>query len=182
MKPLLPTFFLCGILAGCFPPPEHDMMIDAVIPVVEERLSLSPLISEATMNDLAYWPTAPEQQKILLENLNIIWQNVLAEFRRCEKLGLYTMVDDNDNPTYRISLTLTSLELKNNTLYMPVRMQAERLRDDKRFIYTLPAKASEKSTLNPQRAFHYYGLLLGEYRRRFPAHDIVSFFYPHIEQ
>jgi len=167
------------LVTGCLPPPPIETYMEATISVAEERLSLSPLISEARMEDLPDWPSAPEQQKILLRNFDEIWSAVLAEFRRCQKYGLYTMVEDNNNPTIRISITLTSIEYTNDTLSLPVRLQAERLRDDQRFIYTLPAIATANGTTIASNSFYYYGILLSNYRRHFPSREIVSFFYRH---
>ena len=87
------------------------------------------------------------------------------------------MVDDNSDPTVRISIIITSVKLENDTLSMPVRLQAERLRDDQRFVYTLPAIATVPSEKKKSRPFHYYGQLLSDYGRRFPFTVLVSFFY-----
>jgi hypothetical protein len=179
MKKTIITILSCGLLAGCSPPHPIETYVAATIPVVEERLSLSPLISEAQVEQLPGWPTDPYQQKILLKTFNDIWNRLQAEFRRCQKYGLYTMVDDNDNPTIRISVVLTAAEFQHDTLSMPVRLQAERLLDDQRFIYTLPARATVPSQKRDKQPFHYYGLLFSDYRRNFPFTVLVSFFYQH---
>lgn len=153
--------------------------VAATISVVDERLSLSPLVSEAQIERLPQWPTDPNQQKTLLKNFDDIWNRLLAEFRRCQKYGLYKMVDDDHNPTIRISVVLSDVTMKGDTLSMPLRLQAERLRDDQRFIYTIPAKAYTFSDDQKSSSFHYYGRLLSAYRREFPYKDIVSFFYQH---
>lgn len=177
LKPII--ILLIGAFSGCLPPPKIETFAEAAISVSQERLSLSPLISEARLQDLPNWPDDPKQQKILMHNLNDIWVELLSEFRRCQKFGLYSMVEDNDNPTFRISIILATIELQNDTLLLPVRLQAERLRDDQRFVYTLPAQASAGPPPDKSASFHYYGLLLSRYRRNFPIRDIVSFFYRH---
>ena len=164
---------------GCSPAPRIETWVAATISVVDERLSLSPIISEAEVEHLPDWPEDQARQKILLKEFNAIWNRLNAEFRRCQKYGLYDMVDDNDNPTIRISIVLSDVEMTGDSLQMPVRLQAERLRDDQRFIYTIPAKAWVSPRERAQSPFHYYGRLLGAYRRNFPYRDIVSFFYRH---
>lgn len=168
------------LLLTCAPFLSTTTYVAATIPVVEERLSLSPLISEANIEALPNWPTDPALQKILLQNFSEIWIRLYAEFRRCQKYGLYTMVADNDNPTIRISVAIISASMANDSLYLPVRLLVERLWDDQRFIYALPASApveqAEKLQSSP---FHTYGLLLANYRRFFPYRLIVSFFYEH---
>lgn len=164
---------------GCLPPPNIDSFAEPAISVAEERISLSPLICEAELNKLPDWPKQPIEQQLLANNLSDAWNKLLIEFRRCQKYGLYTMVEDNDNPTFRISVILTDLLLENDTLTLPVRLQAERLRDDQRFVYTFPAKAYAHSRTRASSPFHYYGELLANYRRNFPQKDIVSYFYRH---
>ncbi|MBN1578795.1 MAG: hypothetical protein JW913_19705 [Chitinispirillaceae bacterium] len=168
------------LLAGCMPPHRSETYVAAAtIPVADERLCLSPLISEAQVEHLPDWPSDPQQQKILLKTFDEIWERLQAEFRRCQKYGLYTMVDDYDNPTVRISVILTTVQFVKDTLSMPVRLQAERLRDDQRFIYTLPAIAVIQSEKKASQPFHYYGQLFSDYRRRFPYTVLVSFFCRH---
>ena len=168
-----------AFLCACFPARRIDTFVAAAIPVVDERLSISPIISEVETQNLPDWPTDPTQQQILLRTFNEIWLRLQSEFRRCQKYGLYTMVDDNDNPTIRISVVITAIELYNDTLSMPIRLQAERLRDDQRFIYTLPATAGVPPQTKKRYPFHYYGRLLSSYARNFPYGVLVSFFYEH---
>ena len=170
--------FACAVLV-CTPVRRVDTYVTAAIPVVDERISISPIISEVETSNLPDWPKDPGQQKILLKTFNDIWLRLQAEFRRCQKYGLYTMVDDNDNPTIRISVVITAMDLHNDTLSMPIRLVAERLRDDQRFSYTLPAASGTSFRKRTSQPFHYYGLLLSGYARSFPYGVLVSFFYEH---
>ena len=180
MKTAFGIIIICFVFSlGCTMPPPDETYVEAAIPVTEERISLSPLISEAQIEKLPDWPADPSQQRILLNSLNGIWNLLLAEFRRCQKYGLYTIVDDNDNPTMRISIVLTPFTYNNDTLSLPVRLQAERLRDDQRFTYTLPAFAYLPPPGRKLQSYHFYGQLLTDYRRRFPYAVLVSFFYRH---
>jgi hypothetical protein len=179
MKQYLIATLICGTLLICTHSRHIETYVSATIPVIDERLSLSPLTSEAHIEQLPDWPNDPAEQKVLLRTFDEIWNRLKAEFRRCQKYGLYTIVEDTDNPTIRISVTLTSTEMEGDTLKMPIRLQAERLSDDQRFIYQVPASAfvsTEKRNSNP---YYYYGQLLSEYRRSFPYKVLVSFFYRH---
>jgi len=169
----------CCLLALCMPQRRIDTYVEATIPVAEERLSLSPLIMEATFEHLTGWPRDPERQKILLENFTDIWKKLLSEFRRCQKYGLYTVVDDNADPTIRIAVVVSSVEIRNDTLFMPGRIEAERLRDDQRFTVTVPVVATVSGSAKSHEPFHYYGNLMSDYSRRFPFTELVSYFYRH---
>ena len=149
---------------------------EATIPVAHERLYLAPLISEAGLEKLPGWPADPVQQKVLLKILNKIWGKLKAEFRRCEKKGFYEMVEDFEAPSMRISVVITSAELVEDTLHIPIRLQAERIPDGQHFIYTIPAYAYTPKQTND---FHRIGLLLSNYKQSFPYKLLVSFFYAH---
>jgi hypothetical protein len=149
---------------------------EAVIPVAYQRLYLSPLISNASLEKLDGWPKDPALQSILLKNMTEIWLRLQSEFRRCEKLGFYEMVDDTRNPSIRISVTLQSAIIANDTLQIPVQLQAERLPDGQKYIYTLQVAGHSKKD---EHSIHYLAQLLADYKRNFPYKMLVSFFYPH---
>jgi hypothetical protein len=160
-------------------PPQKQLIGTATIPVINERLCLSRVISEASLEQLPGWPHDPRQQKILLKNFTDLHNRLLAEFRRCQKFGLYQVVDDAEGPTMRISVALLPYEFENDTLRMPVRLQTEHLPDGQRYIYTLSARGTATSEARDRGEFHYIGLLLADYCRNFPYKALVSFFYPH---
>lgn len=183
MKNAIAILAFCSLFFFCTSARRIDTYIAAAIPVADERLSLSPIISEAATDNLPDWPNDPRQQEILLRTFNGIWSRLLAEFRRCQKYGLYTIVEDNANPTMRISVTITAMELAGDSLSMPIRLLAERLRDDQRFSFTLPVKAKTSGPKKDYQPFHYYGNLLAGYARTFPYRVLVSYFYEHkVEQ
>jgi hypothetical protein len=84
--------------------------------------------------------------------------------------------EDFEAPTMIISVVISSAELVEDTLYMPIRLQAERIPDGQHFIYTIPAHAHTPKQTND---FHRIGLLLSNYKRSFPYKLLVSFFYAH---
>jgi hypothetical protein len=183
MKTLSTGLWLLIIVAWfihCTPSRLVDRSREAAIPVLNERLYLAPIINESGFETMEGWPETTFQQKALLRNLITIWRQLTTEFRRCEKYGNYHMVDSYDNPTVRISITLSQLELRNDSMYVPVHLQVERITDDRLFIYTIPA-SSPVPALDPAQPnpFYHLGRVLSEYRRQFPYRQIVSFFYPH---
>ena len=156
---------------------------EPIIPVTYERVLLSPIISEADLEQFPGWPQDPKSQKVLLKQITQIWSRLHAEFLHKEKLGQYTMVSEAGGPSVRISIKLLPYEYSQDTFRMPVRMQAHFLPDGKNFIYTIPAAGSIGTADSGGRtSFHNIGLLLADYRRNFPYKAIVSFYYPHEEE
>ena len=151
----------------------------ATIPVMHERLYLSPLTNESPIERLPGWPAESYRQKILLRSFREVSDKLNSEFIRCEKYGLYTMVSDAGEATVRISVTLLPYTFTNDTLKMPVRLQAERIPDGQKYIYSLDAFATAPPGFGSSDSFHRLGLLFSDYRRHFPCDTLVSFFYSH---
>lgn len=174
---LLPGIYLL-VYCSCIASRRNVTEGVATIPVEHERLYLAPLKNDVSLENLDFWPQEPSKQKILLKNISDIWKKLKSEFKRCEKFGLYKMVDDTEHPTVRISVTLISVE-ESDSLSIPVRLEVERLPDGHHSIYTVPAYASVPVSKKDSEPFSYANRLFSDYRRNFPYIHIVSFFYPH---
>jgi hypothetical protein len=166
------------ILCNCIAPRRNVIEGIATIPVEHERLYLAPLKNDVSLESLESWPQEPAKQKILLKNISDIWKKLKSEFIRCEKFGLYKIVEDTEHPTVRISVTLISIE-ENSSLSIPVRLEVERLPDGHHSVYTVPAYAAAPVSKKDTNPFNYANRLFSNYRRNFPYIQIVSFFYPH---
>lgn len=150
----------------------------ATIPVENERIYIAPLINQTGIEKTEGWPRTSYEQRMLLKHFTTIWNQLKSELRRCEKFGYYTVVENDQNPTVRISITLDKLLLTADSLLIPVNMQVEHIPDAKYFIYTLPTSSGLPSDISEKNSLTLkLGLILSEYRRRFPYQLIVSFFY-----
>jgi hypothetical protein len=154
----------------------------ATISVENERIYIAPLINQTGIEKVDGWPQSEYEQKVLLKQFTILWELLKSELQRCEKYGYYTVVEDDQNPSVRISITLDKFQLTEDSLLIPVNMQVEHIPDAKFFIYTLPTSSKLPSNLSRnQSSIQKLGMILSEYRRKFPYQLIVSFFYtqPH---
>lgn len=169
---------LISLLSFCSPAPKQSGANRASIPVAGEKLFLAPMVSEKGLEELKRWPRTPEQQKILLKNFSEIHDRLESELQKCGKYGLYEMVNDSYSSTIRITITITSVCLEKDTLKMPLQLMAERIVDGNQYIYTIPAFGTVSNLKMDNNTFHYFGLLLADYKRRFPRQLIAGYFYP----
>lgn len=148
----------------------------SIIPAAFERLYLAPIISDAELEHIEGWPEDAATKQALVKNITEIRQKLKEEFVKYEKYGYYEMVDDTSNyPTMRISVTLMKATLHNDTLRMPVNLQVERIPDGQNFVFSMPAFSTAPKSGNSD---NYLGILLLNYKRKFPYKELVSFFYP----
>lgn len=148
----------------------------AAIPVKNETLYLAPLQNDVHLENIELWPSDPSKQKILLKKFSDIWKLLKKEFVRCEKLGFYRMVEESEHPTARISVTLLSVHEENDSMFIPVKLEIERLTNGINSIYTIPVCAALPKR---HKTFHYLNKTFSDYKKNFPYEQIVSFFYPH---
>lgn len=183
MKISSPIVFLIislPFLFHCSPIPGPNKSLEQPLNVENERIFLAPVSFKESLEKLNGWPEDSLKQKILKANFKNIRDKLDSEFHRCEKFGLYRMVEENESPTIIITVTITSIDLENDTLRMPLKLQAQWLIGAKSYAQSIPAKASVENASREknENRFHYLGLLLSNYTINFPYKLIVSFFYP----
>lgn len=173
-------FFLMLLCINCMRPTHSRKTQEAIIDVTNERLYLAPLINKTGFEKMPNWPQTSHEQKALLKNLSTIWKELKSEFRRCEKFSNYKIVENDEDPSIRISITLNESTINNDSLFIPVEMQVERIPDGKFYIYTISTSAIIPllNSANSNTLYNF-GTMLSGYRRNFPYQSIVSFFYAH---
>ena len=162
----------------CTPAPREERAAAAlVIPSVNERIWVAPLIDKCELEQLPGRPRDSVEKSILKRQFDEISVNLLAEFRRCEKFGLYQTVDDSLRATMRVFVTLFPGTLTRDTLTLPVTLHVESKPASKRYDATFYAVAPVPATERETNPFHYAGILQGELCTSFPYRKIVYLFY-----
>jgi hypothetical protein len=153
--------------------------VQATIPVENERIYIAPLINQTGIEKMKKWPQNYTEQNSLLKNFTLIWKQLKSELQRCEKYGYYTVVDNDEHPTVRISITLDKIELTSDSLLIPVNMQVEHIPSAKFLLYTVPTSSPvQQKVSSDHSSYIWLESILSEYRRLFPYKFVVSFFYP----
>ncbi len=167
------------ILLFCCTGGRKQRGIDTTIPIENERIYIAPLINQTGIEKLKGWPQNTIEQNSLLKNFTLIWKQLKSELQRCEKFGYYTVVENDEHPTVRLSIMLDKIELTPDSLLIPVNMQVEQIPTAKFLLYTIPTSASVPQKISSdQSSYIWLESLLSEYRRLFPFKFVVSFFYP----
>ena len=149
----------------------------ASIEVKHQKIYLQPIKGLEKLEASEFWPDSIWQRKFLVENIAQVGKNLLAEFRRCEKYGLFTMVDSLASSTVEVTPEIVSSRIEKDSLFLAVRIITFYKADGKRNTMTISAyglfepDAAEAVTLKEiVSAF-------ADYRRRFPYEKVVSSFY-----
>lgn len=150
-----------------------------IIEVKHQKIHLQPIKRLYILESNEYWPDESKHGKILLDYIQQVWKNLLGEFRRCEKYGLYTMVDSTASSTVLISLEIISSELKNDTLYIPLKLKTLYKSDNISYTSKIDAYGLCPSDTIITAQMQILGAAFADYRRRFPYQKVVASFYIH---
>ena len=147
------------------------------IEVKYQKIYLEPLQGLERLETADFWPDSIWQGKFLVENMQQVWKGLLAELRRCEKYGLYTVVDSTASSTVEISPEIVSAKIKDDTLFIPMKMTIYQKADKRSHVMTVDAygliSQDTAGTNNLQKLVSGFT----DYRYRFPYQKAVSLFY-----
>jgi hypothetical protein len=169
---------LGAALFFCTPAPhETAEATPASVPAENERLWLAPIFNNTRVEDLEGWPRDSLEKSILLRHFDAIRDKLLSELRRCEKYGLYKMVDDSAGATMHLFITLDGYTKAKDTLTMPIDLHVASHSNTAGYDFTFYARAGGVTRKPGASPFHYAGDLTAELCSSFPYRDIVYHFY-----
>ncbi len=149
-----------------------------VISLGNEKVYLSPIVDSSSLQSLEGWPKDSQTARLLLSHFDELHDNLIAEFRRCEKFGYYEMVDDSAAATVRIQLVTLPYSFVKDTLTIPVRVEIHHRTGIDTFTRTVRASGIYRPASKPESPLAYVDNLLADYRRYFPYRTLVALFYP----
>ena len=149
----------------------------ATIEVKHQKIYLQPIKGQERLESCEFWPDSIWQRKFLVENIQQVWKNLLAEFRRCEKYGLYTMVDSVASSTVEITPEIISSRIQKDTLFIPLRIQIFYKADKRSNAITIDAYGLFESDTSEVKTVNELVSAFADYRRRFPYKKVVASFY-----
>lgn len=149
----------------------------ASIEVKHQKIHLRPIMRQDKLESCEFWPDSIWQRKFLVENIQQVWKNLLAEFRRCEKYGLYTMVDSIASSTVEVTPEIISSRIEKDTLFIALRIITFYKADKRSNAMTIDAYGLFESDTNEVVTVKELVSAFADYRRRFPYEKVVSSFY-----
>ena len=149
----------------------------AAVEVKHQQLYLQPLKGLEKLESSEYWPDSIWQGKFLIENMQQLWKNLLGEFRRCEKYGLYTMVDSTASSTVDIIPEIIYSKIKNDTLFISLGIKTFYKAGKKSNTMTVDAFGLFKQEVKEAVTVKALVPAFADYRRRFPYEKVVSAYY-----
>jgi len=148
-----------------------------IIEVKHQSINLQPISGLHRLELHELWPANKTERDFLLEQFDQVWKNLLAEFRRCEKYGLYTIVDSTGSSTVTITPGIVSMKIRNDTLHIPMEIKTYNTSEKRSAAVTIDAFGVCPTDTTSNILLQKLGKAFADYRRRFPYKNIVSLFY-----
>lgn len=144
--------------------------------ITHQNLYLAPIEGLDILESNKLWPKNNRLKIFLLNSMEQLYKNLLSEFRRCEKFGLYTMVDSTLSSTITINLTIQTSEQKHDTLFIPIIISTHHIASKKTESHSIESIGicPQDSSMTPLQML---GSTLADYQRNFPYQKIVKTFY-----
>jgi|GEM_PF-1084485 len=174
-----PIAICIAALLYCTPPPQAvKPQGSQKINIQHEKLIILPFTGLETFARMSGWPSDSGEIAALVSMLAPLYDDLVAEFRRCEKFGMYTVVDSLHGPTVVVQPQFAFEAVRNDSLFIRVILNIENKATEKKASIEIRAWGLFDPSMRNARPLNRIGLALASYRRLFPYKKAVAFFYP----
>jgi hypothetical protein len=149
----------------------------STVTIENEQVYIAPLAGLDDLAKIPGWPSDSGETQALLKDMDEFHTDLLAEFRRCEKYGLYTVADSSQTPTVVVTPHLDFEKVKGDSLFLVLYLVVENKANGKKFNLQIKSAGIFDSRKKANSGFHRVGLVLLSYRKNFPFRETVSCFY-----
>jgi len=181
MLPLLLAGALgAAAMFSCSPAPHEKKAPDTVqkgVNAESARIWLAPIINNSDIASIEGWPNDTVEREVLMRHFDKIEAKLLAELRRCEKYGLYTVVNDSAAATMTVTVSFEGFTRDYDTVTIPVKVRVESTGSEGSSIYDFKPTALAQREVRQENPFHYVGMILKNYANGFPYGKIARLFY-----
>lgn len=168
----------CAIALFCSPAPhKNDDFANKGVPAINARIWLAPLVNTSNIASIEGWPDDSLQQTIIMRRFDKIQARLFSELRRCEKYGLYTMVEDSNEASMTITVTLMPFSRDHDTVTIPAEVKIRSTVPPVDYTCKFSPRAPAFREMREKNPFHYVGLIMMNYVNEFPFKPIAHLLY-----
>jgi len=168
---------LCALYGSCVVPPAKSMPRRAAFPAANEKIFLSLAIDSSSLEQAPGWPAESALQAPLRSALKKLDSNMFVEFRRCEKYGLYELVDDSLRGSVYVTFVIGRFQVTKDTLAMPIRMTVSKPALTRTLSRTVWGRGVYRAKSPPKSQLHHLHILIADFCRNFPYTQAAEVFY-----
>lgn len=164
-----------GLALCCAGPPQY---LAPEFPVMLGKMYVAPFKNMSTIELAEGFPRDSARIQILFQEIEKAHMELVSEIRLHGKNGGYTVVEKQEFPTIILTPYLMPYKVDGITLSMPVVVKIENRENGSGIKKEYQTKAVYPASVPPQKgSYHFWGIMLGEWRRNFPKEQIAGLFY-----
>jgi len=139
------------------------------------KVYIAPILNHAQLNALPEWPTDRRTENAVLKKIAEIRKTMRSTLMSSNCANSVVVVEDSQQPSIRVSITLKSVTLTNNTLEIPLQVEIEHIPDGTIKSYMMSSSVTVSKPASDHKK-PFIIRLFTEYHDRFPYTSIISAF------
>jgi hypothetical protein len=146
----------------------------SVISTSKHKIYIAPVLNTANLDSLPSWPVDKKREGTLLKKLAGIRKILISKIKQSDCANTVQIVQNSDQPEYRVTITLTSVSLINDSLTIPLRVEIENIRSGS--IRTFSMNSTGMYRIRPQKSnASVIDSLFSRYQTSFPYTNIIGY-------
>lgn len=169
-----PYLFSVAFVIGCAGAPKY---LPPEIPAQQAKIYIEPFKNMSTIELADGFPRDSVLVQVLFQNIELAHQDLVNEIRLHGKHGSYRVVDEDGFPTLFMYPVLMPYKLEEGVLQLPVFIKVVDKNTGYEFKKQFDIMATYPGKTTPKNRYHFWGILLSEWKRQFPYKKIAGLFY-----
>ncbi len=172
MKKLLLLFFICTVVNCSLI--SRKAYSPADIDVSKQKIYIAPILNTANFDSLPSWPADKKRESALLRKIAGIRKILVLKITQSDCGSTVRIVQNSDQPDYRVSITLLSVSLIRDSLAIPLRVDIENIQSGSIRTFSMNSSGIYRMKVQKNR-ISVIDSLFSRYQTSFPYTTIIGY-------
>jgi hypothetical protein len=140
----------------------------------KNKIYIAPVFNTANLDSLPLWPVDKKRENTLLRKIAGIRKILIAKIKQSSCANTVQIVQNSDQPDYRVSITLKAVSLTNDSLIIPLIIEIENIHS--RSIQSFSMNSTGMYRTQSQKSnLSVIDSLFSQYQTSFPYATIIGY-------
>jgi hypothetical protein len=146
----------------------------SVIITSKHKIYIAPVLNTANLDSLPLWPADKKKENALLKKIAGIRKILISKIKQSDCANTVQIVQNSEQPDYRVSITLKAVSLTNDSLIIPLHVEIENI--PKSSIQSFSMNSAGIYSSQPQKIkASVIDSLFSRYQMSFPYATIIGY-------
>lgn len=138
------------------------------------KIYIAPILNTANFDSLPMWPVDKKREGILLKKIAGIRKILISKIKQSDCTNTVQIVQNSDQPDYRVSVTLIAVSLSNDSLTIPLRVEIENIHSGSIQSFSMNSASMYRNQLHQDKTMAIDSLF-SRYQTSFPFTTIIGY-------